>query len=511
LDLSASTYIGGSNGDFAYAIAIDSSNNVFITGNTWSNDFPIEDGYDDSHNGYYATDAFVAKFNNNLNTLLASTYIGGSEYDYAYAIAIDSSNNVFITGSTWSNDFPIEDGYDNSYDGNYADVFVAKFNNNLNTLLASTYIGGSYSDYANAIAIDSSNNVFITGDTYSNDFPIVNGYDNSYDGSYADAFVAKFNNNLNTLLASTYIGGSDYDFANAIAIDSHDNVFITGNTRSNDFPIEDGYDDSRNGFYDAFVAKFNNNLDQLLASTYIGGSNGDDHARAIAIDSNDNVFITGYTLSNNFPIEDGYDDSRNGYADAFVAKFNNNLNTLLASTYIGGSDYDYAYAIAIDSNDNVFITGYTYSNNFPIVNGYDNSYDGSYADAFVAKFNNNLYNLELYEGSNPSDGVINLGDSITAKATTNNNDIVNVKFTWIDPNDNEVRNTTVPIVSGEASDTYTPNQAGTWKVKAEFSDGTVIIKELNISFNVLPESIVGAIAVIGSILGILAYRYRRII
>jgi hypothetical protein len=447
-----------------------------------------------------------------LLDLSASTYIGGASDDAAWGIAIDSNNNVFIAGGTRSNNFPIVNGYDDSLNGNYYDAFVAKFNNDLNNLLASTYIGGDVEDYAVAIAIDSNNgNVFIAGGTYSNNFPIVNGYDDSFNGR-VDAFVAKFNNDLNNLLASTYIGGNGYDFAEAIAIDSNNNnVFIAGRTWSNDFPIKDGYDDSYNGG-DAFVAKFNNGLDNLLASTYIGG-NDSDWAGAIAIDSNNgNVFIAGGTYSNNFPIVNGYDDSFNGYYDAFVAKFNNDLNNLLASTYIGGNVDDSAVAIAIDSNNgNVFIAGYTYSNNFPIVNGYDDSFNGYY-DAFVAKLTSTepIHNLELYEDGNPSDRVIDLGEDITAKATTIDSSIVNVTFRWIDPSNNEVRTNTVNIVNGEANDTYTPNQVGTWKVVAEFSNGAIVVKELQVPFQVVPESIIGALSVIGSSLVVLAvYRRRR--
>jgi len=384
-------------------------------------------------------------------------------------------------------------------------------------LSASTYIGGVNNDYALAIAIDSNNNnVFIAGYTLSNNFPIKDGYDNTFNG-FADAFVAKFNNDLNQLLASTYIGGEDYNFAYdiawAIAIDSNNNnVFIAGGTSSNNFPIVNGYDDSYNGFTDAFVAKFNNDLNQLLASTYIGGR-FDDFARTIVIDSNNNnVFIAGGTWSYDFPIVNGYDDSYNGLTDAFVVKFNNDLNQLLASTYIGGGGYDLARTIVIDSNNNnVFIAGYTSSNNFPIKDGYDNTFNG-YVDAFVAKLTSIelTYNLNLYEGSNPSDGVINLGDSITAKATTDDSSITNVKFIWIDPSNNVARTNTVNIVNGEASDTYTPNQVGTWKVVAEFSNGTIVVKELNVSFSVVPESIIGALSVIGSSLAVLAvYRRKR--
>jgi len=484
IDLAASTYLGGSDSDYAYAIAIDSSNNVFVAGRTASSNFPIVNGYDSTYNENNENrDAFVAKFSNDLNELLASTYLGGSGWDRASAIAIDSSNNVFIAGWTESYDFPIVNGYDSTYNGE-VDAFVAKFSNDLNELLASTYLGGSNGAEASAIAIDSSNNVFIAGWTVSDDFPIVNGYDSTYNGE-VDAFVAKFSNDLNELLASTYLGGSNFDYASAIAIDSSNNVFIAGWTTSDNFPIVNGYDSTYNEYIDAFVAKFSNDLNELLASTYLGGSNWD-RASAIAIDSSNNVFIAGWTTSDDFPIVNGYESTYNdGWEDAFVAKFSNDLNELLASTYLGGSNFDYAYAIAIDSSNNVFIAGETESYDFPIVNGYDSTYNGN-TDAFVAKFSisTEYYNLQLFEDGNPSDGIINLGNNITAKATTKNLSVTDVRFIWVDPTGDEVRDITKDLVDGEASDTFTPDQVGTWRVITEFSDGTMIVKVLSREFNV---------------------------
>jgi hypothetical protein len=389
--LLASTYLGGSGNEEGNSLAMDSSSNVFITGWTYSNDFPTTEGaYDTSYNGGAV---FVAKFNNDLSSLLASTYLGGG---YGYSLAIDSSDNVFITGWTYSNDFPTTEGaYDTSWNGG-GDVFLAKFNNDLSSLLASTYLGGDDKEESKSLAIDSSGNVFITGYTDSKNFPTpARAYDTSWNGGQ-DVFVAKFNNSLSSLLASSYLGGDDQEESKSLAIDSSGNVFITGDTDSKNFPTPArAYDTSWNGGQDVFVAKFNNSLSSLLASTYLGGSDYNSGS-SLAVDSSGNVFITGYTDSKNFPtIAGAYDTSYNDgdYGDdVFVAKFNNNLSSLLASTYLGGSDYDSGSSLAVDSSGNVFITGKTSSNNFPTTKGaYDTSYNGpTYYDIFVAKFDSNL-------------------------------------------------------------------------------------------------------------------------
>jgi len=257
------------------------------------------------------------------------------------------------------------------------------------------------------------------------------------------------------------------------------------------------------------------------------GSNGNDdgefnYPTGVAYDPNNNRIIVVDT--NNYRVQ-VFDSNGN-----FLFKFGSNGND--------DGEFDSPTGVAYDPNndriivvdtDNYRVQVFDSNGNFLFKFGSNGNDDGefNYPTGVAYDPNNNRiivadtdnyrvqvfsqYSLTLYEGISESDGVINLGDSITAKATTKNNNIINVNFTWIDPSNNIANTNTVNIVSGEASDTYTPNQAGTWKVKAEFSDGTVIIKELNISFNVLPESIVGAIAIISSALGILAYRYRRII
>jgi predicted secreted protein len=397
--LLASTFIGGSSYEEAHSIALDSSGNVYVAGFTYSSDYPTTSyAYDTSYNGGDA-DVFVSKLSNDLSSLLASTFIGGSDEEIAYSIALDSLGNVYVAGFTYSSDYPTTSyAYDTSYNGGDADVFVSKLSNDLSNLLASTFIGGSGPEVAYSIALDSSGNVYVTGLTYSSDYPTTSyAYDTSHNGGYADVFVSKLSNNLSSLLASTFIGGSDEEIAYSIALDSSGNVYVAGFTYSSDYPTTSyAYDTSYNGGdADVFVSKLSNDLSSLLASTFIGGSD-EEIAYSIALDSLGNVYVAGLTYSSDYPTTSGaYDTSHNGGdADVFVSKLSNDLSSLLASTFIGGSDEEIAYSIALDSSGNVYVTGLTYSSDYPTTSyAYDTSHNGGYADVFVSKLSNNLSSL----------------------------------------------------------------------------------------------------------------------
>lgn len=416
--LLASTYLGGPYEDRGRAIAVDAEGNVFVAGETLSSEFPTTPGaYRTSRKGN--TDVFVSKFDSGLTKLLASTFLGGAlNHERICSIAIDAGGNIYVAGSTYSTDFPITRGvYDATSNGRW-DIFVSKFNNGLTNLLASTLLGKSADDCGYALAIDAHGNVFVTGETLSTDFPATPGaYDTTYNGGHYDVFISKLNSGLTSLLASTFLGGSSGDYGRAIALDGAGNVFVTGNTWPKDFPTTPGaYSTSFNGGNDdVFVSKLNNGLTNLLASTFLGGYSND-FGKAIAIDTGGNVYVTGETVSPNFPTTDSaYDTTyQRETKDIFVSKFNNQLTSLSASTFLGGDAHDYSKAIAIDAGGNVYVAGSTSSADFPATPGaYDTTPNGG-SEVFVSKFNSGLTNLLMstFLGGSRSD----YGNAITVTA-----------------------------------------------------------------------------------------------
>ena len=409
--LIASTFIGDGGNDWGNAIAVDDSSNVFITGYAWSDNFPTTAGsYSESFNG--VKDAYVSKFSNDLSTLLVSTFIGGNSWDNGLSIVVDSTGEVIISGATGSSNFPIAGAaYDNTYNGGSNDVFVCKLDNDLSSITASTFIGGDNDDYGYDLTLDNTGNVFVTGRTESTDYPANGGYDNTFNGGFEDVFVSKLNNALSSLLASTYIGGSTDEGADAIIADDAGNIFISGFTYSDDFPTAGmPYDSTHNGSGDIFIAKFNNTLSTLSAATFIGGSNFEE-SHAIAIDSAQNLFIAGYTGSMEYPSTAGvYDDVFNGNHDAIITKINNDLTEILASTFIGGADDDDCYGLVIERAENVFITGISFSTDYPVTgNAFDATHNGE-RDIFVSRFTFDLSALveSTYIGGVDNDWALDL-------------------------------------------------------------------------------------------------------
>jgi len=402
--LLASTIIGASAFDFSWTIAIDDNNNVFVSSNTKSHDFPTTLGaYDETYNGG-DMDIYVAKFDSTLSTLLASTFIGGSDGDTTYKLTLDSDGNVFFTGFTQSSDFPITPGaYSTPSRGN-KDAFVSLLDNSLSNLLASTVIGGSNNDNGYYIILDESENVIITGFTESSDYPHTTGaYDEGFNGGQ-DVFISKFDNLLSSLLASTFIGGDETDSATGLTLDGDGNIVITGAASAN-FPTTSGaYDRTHNGGTDAFVAKMDSTLSTLLASTYIGGSS-DGYGYSVKVNESGEVYMAGETFSSDYPTTPGaYDRTWNGgFMDVMISKFDSTLSTLLASTYLGGSKQDWHHhALLIDGEGNIYINGLTQSTNFPTTANAEKVSNTYEWDIYISKFNSNLSTLlySTYFGGN---------------------------------------------------------------------------------------------------------------
>ncbi|SPE24315.1 hypothetical protein SBA2_180007 [Acidobacteriia bacterium SbA2] len=254
-------------------------------------------------------------------------------------------------------------------------------------------MGGSVEDSANGVAVDSSGNAYVTGTTYSDDFPTLNPFQATNKSQSGTVFVTEFNATGTALVYSTYLGGSGGDSGDAIAIDSSGNAYITGQTCSSDFPTASPLEAALKGACDGFVAKLSAAGTSLLYSTFLGGSGiglanpaYNDGCQGIAVDSLGNAYVTGGTVSSDFPTVNALQTSLNGPEDAFVSKLNPTGSALVYSTYLGGSDYDYGKDIAVDSSGDAYVVGSTASSDFPTVNPIQST-GNLYGGTFVAKLN----------------------------------------------------------------------------------------------------------------------------
>ncbi len=368
-DLAWSTYLGANHGDYGLAIAVDAAGNALVSG--WTNSPGwVSGGFDTSLGG--VSDAFVAKISPTGGHLW-STYLGGSENEIGSDIAVDAAGNALVTGSTSSPGW-VSGGFDTSFNGDQ-DAFVAKLSPT-GAHLWSTYIGGSGYDTGEGIAVDAAGNALVTGQTSSPGW-VSGGFDESHNGD-TDAFVAQLSP-VGGHLWSTYLGGSASEgWFGDIVVDADGNALVTGRTRSPGW-VSGGFDSNYNGEQDAFVAKLSPRGGHLW-STYLGGGN-EDAGRGIVMDSAGNTLVSGWTASPGW-VSGGFDTSYNGEQDAFVAKLSPS-GSHLWSTYLGGSDYDYASGIAVDSVGNALVTGRTHSPGW-VSGGFDTSYNGGDNDAFVA-------------------------------------------------------------------------------------------------------------------------------
>jgi uncharacterized repeat protein (TIGR02543 family) len=420
-----STYLGGSDSESAGSLAIHpTTGEVYVAGTTYSTNFPLTSGgARDSNSG--RSDAFVAKLDSSLN-LLQATYLGGSGGDRGYALAIHPTTDyVYVAGITDSFDFPETDGGaqpSRGDSGNAYDGYVARLNADLTQLLQATYIGGNFADEVVALAIHpSTQEVYAVGQTSSSNFPYTGGgaQQNFAGGTWGDAFVTRLNAELTQFLQSTYLGGYRSDQAYDIAIHPFtDEVYVVGYTDSPSLPgISGGAQQTYGGGgrYDGFVARLSPDLraGAILQSTYLGGNN-EDMAYAIVIHPiNGDVYVAGETWSNNFPGTSGgaRQTHNGGVRDGFVVRLNSTLTSIIRSTYLGGSNDDLAFALAIHpTTGEVYVAGETYSTNFPNTSGGEQETYGGNGDGFVVRLNQDLTQIlqSTYLGGGCFDRVSNL-------------------------------------------------------------------------------------------------------
>lgn len=389
------TILEGTGDDSGFGIALDANNSVYLAGRA-SEDFPTTAGaFDENHGSIDEFDAFATKLDANGNVVY-STFIGGSGLDQAFDIAVDASGKAYVVGDTFSTQFfPTK----NRFQGcgvffplslNSIDAFLTVFNAAGSDITYSTCIGGSViTDQAFSVALDGANNAYVTGRANGGNFPTKNA-SQSASGGGVDAWIAKFNPSLSgndSLIYSTYIGGSGTDVAFSIAAAANGTASITGVTGSANFPLQNAID-STNQINEAFIAQYNSSGTKLN-STFLGGTD-QDQGSSIAVGNGGTIYIAGDTLSNDFPMATPFQSTRQGGRDGFVAKIRFGVNSnpgVSSSSYLGGSGNEQPNGIALRGNF-IFVGGKTQSNNLLTTSGVikpTSAANATNPDGFVAK------------------------------------------------------------------------------------------------------------------------------
>jgi len=440
--LSYATYLGGAGNDGIGSIKVDATGALYVAGFTSSASFTVIGGVQAGYKGVNTAgqylefgDAFVAKFGP-TGALVYSTYLGGSDDDVAAALAIDASGNAYVAGATRSTDFPVTPGAVQSKFGGASedpfmktgDAFVVKLSPDGGQILYGTYLGGSMNDIALGIAVDASGNVAVVGYTLSTNFPTTSdaisqtfrGAANLAIQDTGDGFLTRLDS-TGKLLYSTYIGGQSHDFARGVALDAQGNAYLCGSTFSSNFPVTDGVvqkafhgvetsTDYINYSDDAWVMKVSPQ-GTIVYSTYLGGSFRDS-AFGIAVDAAGNAYVTGHTMSKDFPVTNNSTyggTGGNGQAgdfflgDAFVSKLTPDGSALVYSTYLGGPGDEIGTDITVDAAGNAYVVGYTLSTNFPVS-----------SDALQKTFAG-LGGQGTDDGGPPPEGTFNFGDAFITK------------------------------------------------------------------------------------------------
>ncbi len=406
-----STYIGGTSGyELATGIAIDSNGYVYITGIISSADFPVTpNAFQTSYGSGAVENAALCKLTADGQSLLYSTYLGGTVADEGYGIAVDSGENAYVTGYASSFGFPTTpNAVQSTLKGSQGNAFVSRIDttqSGMSSLVYSTFLGGTSTtifettEGGSAIAIDSQKNIYVAGTACSPDFPVTpNAFKTTGSADSCSAFLSQIDTTQSGsagLIYSTYFGGtasgSTFDIGYGLALDSSNKVYVSGSSTTSDFPTTTGATNSATG--KAFVAKFDttqSNANSLIYSTLIGGSNGtsNDAATVVAVDPNGNAYLTGWTFGSDFPITSEASQSILGRAaSTFLTVINEDASQILYSTYWGGTNnFSFSYGLALDTNYNMYITGFTYASDMETTtSAFQPSGSGRGNDAFVAK------------------------------------------------------------------------------------------------------------------------------
>lgn len=362
--LDYASYLGGRRLDLGTGIDTDESGFLYITGSTISVDFPTVAPLQENKNSL--NDLFVTKLDPQDGSLIYSTYIGGQLFDEGHAISVNPAGEAYVTGYTLSGDFPVSTDALQSSKKRRSDAFVIKLAADGSALEYATFLGGRSFEMGTGIDVNKQGEVFVTGFTFSHDFPTLNPLQEKIHGR-SDAFISRLTADGKALSYSTYLGGKKIDIAAAIAVNNADEASITGFTFSKDFPLINERQSEYKGKGDTFVTKLTAEGTNLEFSTYWGGKRWD-QGKGIALDESGRSYITGYTWSNDFPTVKSFQSKRGGQGDGFISQFAEDGSTVGYSTYLGGKKDDQGFAIDVNSAGAAFVTGYTRSSDFPVLN-----------------------------------------------------------------------------------------------------------------------------------------------
>jgi hypothetical protein len=391
-----STYLGGSADDEPIWSDIDRAGNFYVTGITFSPDFPTTPRSFQPAFGGGDADAFVTKLNRSGSGLVWSTYLGSDGFDVAIGLDVDRRGNVVVTGETDSPGFPTTPGaFQPAFAGGPTDAFVTKLDAKGRKLLFSTFLGGQEAegfDLGFISFFDRHGNVYVEGDTGSPDFPTTPGsFQPTFGGGPGDGFVTKLNPKGSRLVYSTFIGGSGADGAHDGELDKRGNFYIDGFTDSTDFPVTPrAFQPSYGGGQiDAWAAKLNRKGTALVYATYLGGS-GEENVSDLTVDRSGSAYVPGFTTSQDFPVTPrAFQPSYGGGdSDGYLTKLSPSGTRAVYSTYLGGSGPDDAGSVRVDRKGVAHVPGITGSPDFPVTaGGFQDGYGGGPSDAFLVLLN----------------------------------------------------------------------------------------------------------------------------
>ncbi|MFW9975261.1 MAG: hypothetical protein ACFFDQ_08360 [Candidatus Thorarchaeota archaeon] len=400
LNIEFSTLFGGYGEDGTGRVAIDSERNIVLASKSPSLDFPILNAYQPIKNG--SDDGVIIKFSPDGQELLFSTFFGGSANEYIYTVAVDSNDDIIIAGTTDSPDLPLKNAIKTNRSTSIREVFLAKFSSDGQELYFSTYISGT-SSWVVDLGIDASDNIILAGSTDIEELPATIGTYQPNKSNSTDTFVTKISPDGQSVFFSTYLGGGGFENIRSMALDSADNIIISGYTDSGDFPQVNNLCNKSTSLVDNYISKLSANGQELLFSSYYGG-NRQWGLTELTVDKNDNILFVGETNSISFPIVDAYQSVyAGGETDGFIAKIDGIDYSIDFSTFFGGRSYDGVLGVVEDNNGDLIITGSTSSSDLPILNPYQ-TYQGLY-EAFICKMTKNgqISQFASYFGGSGSD------------------------------------------------------------------------------------------------------------